>query len=79
MLRPEDKGWLVVGAVPLVYEGLALWRGWPLLSHAMDRYRSRLLRRIVIDSGLTVLFWHVTRRVPPRYDLVARVANFFGL
>lgn len=62
----------------LVYEAVALARGWELISEAFTRWRDKRWRAIVIDSGLYLLVLHLTRRIKARFDPLSRLARWFG-
>lgn len=79
MKRYAGRMVAVLLAEVVVYEALAIAKNWELISEAVARWRQESRgQRIGIDTGLSALFLHLTRRIDPRFDVFARVARWFG-
>lgn len=78
-MRSGDWGWLAVGGVAFGYEGIALVKGWPLLSEAMDGYRTaNRVTRVAVPVAIFYLAGHLTRRWPPKLDPLTVLSSALG-
>lgn len=70
-MRHGDYAWTAIAAAVLIYEVNA--PSGELLSEAVDRYRQR--HPIITNTVIAYLALHLMRRIPPKFDLLHRLAS----
>lgn len=76
-MNPGDRAWIAFGLAGGVYELVALRRGWPLLSEAVDGYRRS--HPVLTELTIVYLSGHLRRRWPERYDPLTRLGTWGAL
>lgn len=71
-MTPGDFGWVAVGGVVVVYEAVAVVRGWPLISEVMDSYRAGF--PLIVYPGVIYLAGHLLRVWPAQFDPLTQLA-----